>query len=142
MKRITSRLEAEELLKTRGVQPTSQRVEVLYRLHASQRHLAAEDLHECLNEEFTRVSRATVYNTLNLLKSYGLVGAVLVDAGRILYDANTEPHYHMYDVDTGELTDIGCGVLPPEALPGIPDDRTMCGVDVIIKVSKKRSEQG
>lgn len=57
-------------------------------------------------ERHAENSKATVYNTLNLFRDRGLIREVIVDPKRVFYDPNTEPHQHLYSVDTGEITDI------------------------------------
>ena len=57
----------------------------------------------------SRVSKATVYNTLNLFCERGLLRTVDVDPSRQYYDSSIESHHHFYNVDTGELIDIPRG---------------------------------
>src|SRR6476469_1290298 len=95
----------EKMLREKSIQPTSQRIEVLYHLYQGG-HQTADELHDKLNQEFSRVSRATVYNTLNLLKEHGLIGEVVLEPGRSIFDANPSEHYHFYNVDTKELYDF------------------------------------
>ncbi len=132
--KVTSRQQAEQVLRDRGVQPTAQRVEVLYLLHACHRHIGADELFEQLNEEFSRVSRATVYNTLSLLRDHGLLTEVVVEPGKVLYDGNTQPHYHFYNVDTGAVTDVPVDQVGFTCLPVLPEGTTFRSLDVVIKV--------
>ncbi|MDB5096281.1 MAG: Fur family transcriptional regulator [Cyanobacteria bacterium RYN_339] len=127
----------ESALKGHGLQATSQRVEVLRRLRASERHLSADDLYAELIGAKMKVSRATVYNTLNLLKEHGLVSEMVLDPGRVLFDPNTEPHYHFYDVDTHEITDVPADKVGFTCLPLLPEGATFKGVDVVVKISRR-----
>ncbi|MEJ2652950.1 MAG: transcriptional repressor [Gammaproteobacteria bacterium] len=86
----------------------------------------------------SKVSKATVYNTLGLFAKEGLIREVIVDPTKVFYDPTTVPHHHFYNVDTGSLTDIDADTVVLESLPELPRGTTAAGVDVIIRV---RSEQ-
>lgn len=133
-----SRHEIEKMLREKGIQPTSQRVEVLFHLYQGGHH-SADELHEMLNREFSKVSRATVYNTLNLLKEQGLIGEVLLEPGRSIFDANPAEHYHFFNVDTKELFDIPAEQICVTCMPGYPAGKEFRGADVIIRIGEPRS---
>jgi Fur family iron response transcriptional regulator len=135
--RFAQRDTIEAALKARGLQATPQRVEVLQHLRASQRHLSADDLYAVLIGARMKVSRATVYNALNLLKEHGLVNEMVLDPGRVLFDPNTDPHYHFYDVDTHEITDVPAEDVGFTCLPILPEGASFKGVDVVVKISRK-----
>src|SRR5688572_32585212 len=65
------RLQAE--LEARGIQATSQRMRIAELLFARDQHLTAEQIIATLAGQGTRVSKATVYNTLNLFAEKGLL---------------------------------------------------------------------
>ena len=132
-----SRYEIEKMLREKGIQPTAQRVEVLYHLYEGG-HRTADELHELLNQEFSRVSRATVYNTLNLLRDQGLIGEVILEPGRSIFDANPTGHYHFYNVDTKELSDIPADQICLTCLPGYPEGKRFIGADVVIRIGEPR----
>src|SRR2546429_10025132 len=54
----------------------------------------------------SRVSKATVYNTLNLFAAHGLIRQLSVDGSRAWFDSNVEPHYHFHDLESGALIDV------------------------------------
>ena len=89
-----------------------------------------------VNEEdgSARVSKATVYNTLNLLVSSGVVRAVIAGSNRVMYDANVSAHHHFYDVVTGELTDIDVREVHLSKLPLLPEGAVLQGVDIIFRI--------
>jgi SAM-dependent methyltransferase len=49
------------------------------------------------------VSRATVYNTLNLLVEKGLLKQLTLAEGRVVFDPNMERHHHFIDEVTGTI---------------------------------------
>ncbi|HVY65976.1 MAG TPA: Fur family transcriptional regulator [Gammaproteobacteria bacterium] len=126
--------EVTQRLMSRGVLPTAQRVEVGLLLFARPQHLSAEQIIAGLRANGSRVSKATVYNTLNLFSERGLVRTVEIDPARQFYDSSIDPHHHFFNVDTGELTDI-----PPESVTlnvaaALPPGTEQTGVDVVIRV--------
>ena len=87
-----------------------------------------------MNAGRDHVSKATVYNTLGLFASKGLIREVIVDPTRVFYDPNTSDHHHFYNVDTGELQDIDVADVQVSQLPELPAGTVTDGVDVIIRV--------
>lgn len=122
------------LLTRHDIQPTQQRVQIARVLFARDQHLSADDVLRLVNEDSARVSKATVYNTLGLFASKGLVREVIVDPSRVFYDPNTTPHHHFYNVDTGTLTDIDSQECALTHLPVPPEGTVTDGVDIIIRV--------
>ena len=110
----------EDKLSAHGVKPTAQRIEIGMLLFASPRHMSADQIITDLRLAGSRVSKATVYNTLNLFSGQGLVREISVDTERQFYDSTTTPHHHFYNVDTGELTDIKLDDLQFSQLPELP----------------------
>ena len=88
------------------------------------------------NQQSSAVSKATVYNTLGLFASKGLVNEVTVDPSKIFYDSNTHAHYHFYHVDTGKLEDIPVSAVTLDHLPELPAGTHKERVDIIIRVNK------
>lgn len=123
-----------DLLQQHGIQPTQQRIQIAQVLFARDRHLSAEDVLDELKQSAARVSKATIYNTLGLFASKGLIREVIVDPTRIFYDPNTRPHHHFYNVDTGKLMDIPADSLTLGEMPLPPRGTVAEGVDVIIRV--------
>jgi len=129
-----SRHEVIELLQRRGITPTQQRIEIAHLLFARPQHLSAEQVLAQVNGEHHNVSKATVYNTLNLFARTGLVREVIVDPTKVFYDSNTTPHHHFFNVDSGELSDVPSQELAISNLPIAPPGTVVAGVDVIIRL--------
>ncbi len=119
-----------------GILATPQRLEIASVLLDKPQHLSAEQVIETLRQCGSSVSKATVYNTLNLFVERGLVRECVVDPVRRFYDSNTRMHHHFYDVDTGELTDIPRERIKFAELPELPEDGCMDCVEVLIKVRR------
>jgi len=117
-----------------SINPTAQRVEIARVLFSRRTHLSAEDVFMLVNEQSSRVSKATVYNTLGLFAERGLIREVIADPARVFYDPNTAPHHHFYDTSTGKLTDIAADKVHVSGLPAVPDGMDVEGIDVIVRV--------
>lgn len=126
--------EITDLLRSRDINPTSQRVIITRLLFEKCTHLSAEDVFRLVNADNRHVSKATVYNTLGLLAEKGVVREVIADPTRIFYDPNTAPHHHFFDVATGELTDISAEQIHVSGLPPLPNGAQLEGVDVIVRM--------
>src|SRR6185436_3465770 len=135
---MVSRDEIVQLLSGRGVFPTPQRVDVALVILSKPQHLSAEQVIAGIRASGSRVSKATVYNTLNLFCERGLLRTVEVDPTRQFYDPTIEPHHHFYNVDTGELTDIPTGAVTLSVNTALPPGTQQAGVDVVIRVRSDR----
>lgn len=125
-------------LKSFGVLPTPQRIEVASVLLNRPQHLSADQIIERLKANGSRVSKATVYNTLHLFGSKGLVKELCVDPSRKFYDSTTHAHHHFYHVDSGELSDIDNGEVSIMGLPPLPDGTEQESVEVLVRIRDKR----
>ncbi|HSC47270.1 MAG TPA: Fur family transcriptional regulator [Gammaproteobacteria bacterium] len=126
---------AEEL-QSHGVIPTPQRLQIAAVLLDRPQHMSADQIMAAVNRESPRVSKATVYNTLRLFCEKGLAREVIVDPTRVFYDSTTGSHHHIYNVDTGDLTDIEAGQVAFSKLPELPAGMHTDGVEVIVRVRK------
>jgi len=128
-----SREEVAALLRARGVTPTHQRIEIAHVLLEQRRHLSADQILALANSRHAQTSKATVYNTLRLFLTCGLVRELVVDPAKVFYDPNTSPHHHFYNVATGELTDFPSDNVTVAGLPGLPEGTVADGVDIIVR---------
>ena len=117
-----------------GVLPTPQRLEVAEVLLGRPQHLSADQIIERLKDAGSSVSKATVYNTLNLFCDLGLVREVMVDPVRKFYDSTTHSHHHFYNLDTGELCDIPDDAVRFSELPALPEGTATESVEVMIRI--------
>jgi Fur family iron response transcriptional regulator len=117
-----------------GILPTPQRLEIADILLEKPQHLSADQIIDRLRADKSAVSKATVYNTLNLFSEHGLVKEVMVDPVRKFYDSTTHPHHHFYNVDTGELSDIPDSQVGFAMLPELPGGTRQESVELLIKV--------
>jgi Fur family iron response transcriptional regulator len=127
------------LFEDHGIYPTPQRVQIASLLLERPQHLSADDIIDRLRHQKKAVSKATVYNTLNLFAERGLVKEVTVDTERKFYDSTTHPHHHFYNVDSGELSDIPDESVKFSNLPELPEGTERESVEVLIRVRDRNS---
>jgi Fur family iron response transcriptional regulator len=132
-----ARSEIISMLQHYKISPTRQRVEIAEFLFQRPQHLSAEKILDGVTDAGNRVSRATVYNTMGLFSSKGVVREVLIDRERVFYDSNTEPHQHLYNVDTGELTDVYDVENNRVTEPELPEGIRIINTDIVYKVTSR-----
>ncbi len=95
-----------QLLRDHGINPSAQRVAVAdYVLH-TQDHPSADEVWTRVRSRFPHISRATVYNTLNLFVEKGLLRQFVLTEGRIVFDPNVGDHHHFIDEESGQIFDV------------------------------------
>ena len=128
------------MLTERGILPTAQRVDLALLTLACPAHLSAEQIIAAIRTTGLKISKATVYNTLNLFCEKGLLRTVDVDPTRQFYDSSTTAHHHFYNVDTGELTDIPLDSVMLHVATALPPGTEQAGVDVVVRVRGRRAD--
>ena len=123
-----------EMLKSKGITPTAPRVEIAQILFARPQHLSAEQVLKTVNENSPTASKATIYNTLGLFVEKNLVKEVIVDPSKVFYDSNVSSHFHFFNTDTAELTDIDVNEVHIDKLPELPEGTISSGLDVIVRI--------
>lgn len=126
-----------ERLRGVGVPLTLQRLAIAQAMLAAPAHLTAEDVLQCVRGAMPEISRATVYNTLKLFKEKGLLRDIIVP-DHVVFDSTTAPHYHFYNIDTGEVSDVPDGEITVVGTPSLPDDLEFDDIDVVVRVRKKQ----
>ncbi len=111
-----------KLLRERGIQPSAQRVAVGAYVLDTLDHPSADQVFAHVRRGFPMLSRATVYNTLNLFVANGLLRALVVAEGKILFDPNMEPHHHFIDESSGAIVDVPWGALEVRQTGTLPFD--------------------
>ena len=112
------------ILEEHGIKPSAQRVAVAqYVLHTDE-HPSADEVWKRVQQHFPMVSRATVYNTLNLFVKRGLLRQFAITEGRVVFDPNVDRHHHFIDDTSGAIHDI-----PWDAI-AVSDVATLDGYDV------------
>jgi len=120
-----------------GIRPTGQRVRIAVLLLAAPQHLSAEQILDSLRAAGARVSKATVYNTLNLFAERGLIRQLSLDGSRAWFDSNVDAHYHFHDTTSGALIDVPVPDVEFSRLPPPPPGTEVAGIDLVIRLRRK-----
>jgi len=126
-------------LLSHGVRLTAQRLRIASLLLGRPQHLSAEQVLAGLRSAGMRVSKATIYNTLNLFAASGLIRQLSVGNDRCWFDSNTDAHYHFHDVASGALIDVPVPSVEFSRLPVPPPGTEVAGIDLIIRLRRKAS---
>ena len=98
--------ETSKLLEQHGIRPSAQRVAIADYVLRTTEHPGAEAVWAAVKRSFPMVSRATVYNSLNLFVKQGLLRELSLAVGHVAYDANLAPHHHFVDDADGSIHDL------------------------------------
>ena len=93
-------------LRERGQRVTPQRLMVARVLSDLDRHVTAEVVFDELGRRMPGVSLPTVYATLDLLESIGLIRRVASERGAVVYDPRTDEHHHLVCRGCGAIVDV------------------------------------
>jgi Fur family iron response transcriptional regulator len=120
-----------------GIRITEQRLRIATILLSAPQHRSAEQIADALRSEGARVSKATVYNTLNLFAAHGLIRQLSVDGDCAWFDSNIGPHYHFRDEQTGALQDVELQDVQFSRLPEPPSGMEVTGIDLVIRLRRR-----
>ena len=130
-------MDIKYLLKDNSITPTKQRLEIAELIFAKDQHFTAVQLIEQVRENKLPISQATVYNTLCLFESTGLLKAINLQNDCKFYDTNLHSHHHIYNTSTNVLTDISNDKIEFSKIPNIPAHLELEHAEVLIKVKNK-----
>lgn len=125
------RRELTARLKSQGINPTAQRIEIAHLLFQKPQHLSAEEIYNRINAEYEQVSQATVYNTLRLFVEKNVIRELIFSSDRIYYDSNTTAHHHFLDLDSGEITDLPAECVSVQQISGLEAD--VSEISILVK---------
>ncbi|SVA32348.1 uncharacterized protein METZ01_LOCUS85202 [marine metagenome] len=99
----------KNILKTEGLRHTKQRQQVWDEIRISSEHRDAEEIYIAINKnKDLKVSRATVYRTIDVLVKNNLVRKMELGDGRALYEHKIDDghHDHIICVETGKIIEF------------------------------------
>jgi Fur family transcriptional regulator, iron response regulator len=111
-----------DTLRQHGIQPSAQRLAVADFVLHTDAHPSADQVFAEVQSRVPMISRATVYNTLNLLVRKKLLRQLVLAEGRVVFDPHVAPHHHFIDEASGEILDVPWDALDVrrvEALKGV-----------------------
>ncbi len=129
-------------LEAAGIRPTPQRLAIAKLLFTGDKHVTADQVYDHVRSKKLNVSRATVYNTLNLFTERGLLREVYLDSTRAFFDTNLRPHFHLFYVDSGELVDVEDDELTGFFVGRLPQGVRFQDLDVVVRVYREEAPAG
>jgi len=104
--------EITDRLSEQGYRLTPQRMMVLSAIENARNHISAEEIYAQVRAKYRHVNISTVYRTLDLLKSLGLVTETDLGGGRVRYHPMEKGHHHhLVCQDCGRIIDLDESVL-------------------------------
>ena len=104
----------QELLTAPGIRATRQRARVLEALAAEPNDATAQEIHESLRARGMPIGLATVYRTLALLASRGVIDALMHRPGEVCYRlCSDEHHHHLTCSECHQVVELGECKLEP-----------------------------
>ena len=98
----------KEALSSEGLRFTEQRLAVLEDILKSNSHRDCDEIHSSLHFSGNKVSRATIYRTLDVLIDYGFIRKLDIGDGSVKYEKKIgSPHHdHMICIETGKIIEF------------------------------------
>jgi Fur family transcriptional regulator, peroxide stress response regulator len=98
-------------LRQAGKRITDQRRAICEYLAETESHPTPYQVFEELSAQYPEISRATVYNTLNVLQQLGAIVEIAFGADHTHYDTDNTPHVNLICLRCHEISDYP-GTLP------------------------------
>jgi Fe2+ or Zn2+ uptake regulation protein len=99
-----------ELLRSRGIQVTAQRLAVLRAVSCAP-HITADAVADAVRSEIGSISLQSVYDTLGLLVAEGLLRRIQPSGSPARFEARVgDNHHHLICRTCGRLVDVDCAV--------------------------------
>ena len=98
----------KEVLQKEGLRFTRQRLTVWMEIRISREHRDADDIYISIRSKGVKVSRATVYRTIDVLVKNNLVRKLDVGDGKNRFESkiDEEHHDHMICLETGNIIEF------------------------------------
>ena len=126
-----------EKLRTSGLRPTRQRIEICKLLFDRKHtfHFTINDLSNSLSKITNEnISLATIYNTIHAFKDKGYLKEISINSDKTYFDTNVSNHHHFFDENKKQLIDLNDKdvgkVNIKKKLPG----KTIKSIEVLVKI--------
>ena len=89
-----------------GIKATHQRREIYREIARTTEHPDAETIYHRVRKRIPEISLDTVYRTLHLLETKGLIARAGFHGDKTRFDANTDHHHHFVCTECGFMGDF------------------------------------
>ena len=137
MNKNVKKIDILNKLRSSGLRPTKQRVEIAKYLFEREKtfHFTVESLNKLLEKKTTsKFALATIYNTVHAFKDAGHLSEVEVRGKKTYFDTNVSDHHHFYDSENSELIDIDANEIVIQKIPKAPNGKKIKNVEVFINL--------
>ena len=125
-------------LRSSGLRPTRQRIQLCKVLFDRDKtfHFTVENLAKMLKKNFDKkVSLATVYNTVHVLKNKGYLKEISINNKKTYFDTNISHHHHFFNENTNELIDLNDNEIGPIKIKKTIPGKKIKSVEVLVKIA-------
>ena len=136
--------EFTEKLRSSGLRPTKQRLKICEVLFNREKtfHFTINDLAQNISNQLnTKISLATVYNTVHAFKDKGYLKEISINSDKSYFDTNITDHHHFFDEDTHELIDCDNNDIEKINIKRNITGKKINSVEVLIKVASDNQNQ-
>jgi Fur family ferric uptake transcriptional regulator len=103
-------MQPDQLLREHGVHVTAQRIAVINAV-TTHKHVSADVIATTVRSDIGSISRQSVYDTLTLLVTAGLVRKIQPVGSPALFERDMgDNHHHIICRECGHLADVECAV--------------------------------
>ena len=130
----------EKKLRSVGLRPTRQRLDICEVLFDRKEtfHFTIDDIRKILKIKLnTKMSIATIYNTINSLKHKGYIKEISLNSEKTYFDTNVTNHHHFYNETTNELIDFHDSDVEQLKLRKNLPGKKIKSIEVLVKVANK-----
>lgn len=128
----------EKKLRSIGLRPTKQRLSICNVLFNRKNtfHFSIEELSKILEKnENSRISLATIYNTINALKKNKYLKEISINSDKNYFDTNITNHHHFFNEDTKELIDLDDKDVQKIKINKNIPGKKITSIEVLVKIA-------
>ena len=98
--------EIKEKFEDNDIQPSYHRLRIYQYLYSNFSHPTVDEIYNALTKEIPTLSKTTIYTTLKLLISKGLIREMSLDENEMRYEARLDFHAHFKCTECGRVYDV------------------------------------
>ena len=124
-------------LRNSGLRPTNQRIRICEILFNTEKtfHFTIKDLVKMIeNTENTKISLATVYNTVHAFNKKGYLKEIPINSSQSYFDTNISHHHHFFDEEEKKLIDLEKQDVHPIKIKKSIPGKKIKSVEVLVKI--------
>lgn len=95
-----------KILLQKEISPSQRRVFILKYLSENREHQNADEIYKYISKIYPKLSKTTVYNTLQLFVKRGILNPLIIDGIETRFDIQTFPHAHFKCNKCNKIYDV------------------------------------